>query len=311
MSLIFSLTLPFFALVGLGYGASRLGWLPKDGVRSINVFVFNFAVPGLIINALARQDFSQLINIDFLAAWLLAALVVYAIGAVLVLKFLGGDRREAALVGQAASVGNLGFLALPLMVAAIGEKAAAPVAAALIIDLVIIIPISIAILESANSSGKSFGSSFAKAAKGAVANPFFLAIAAGMALSATGIGLPGPADRFFSFLAGAAGPAALFSLGASLAGRSVAGDAAPIAIMNVLKLLIHPLVAWFILNLFEVEGLFFSLGIVLAAMPIAGNVFVIAEAYGVMVRRLAAAILISTILAVVTVALAIQWVGLA
>lgn len=255
--------------MGLGYGASRLGWLPADGVRSINVFVFNFAVPGLIINALARQDFSHLINLEFLAAWLAAALLVYAIGALLVLTVLGGDRREAALVGQAASVGNLGFLALPLLVAAIGEQAAAPVAAALIIDLVIIIPISIAILESATSSGKGFWNSFATAAKGAVANPFFLAIVTGMFLSATGIGLPGPADRFFSFLAGAAGPAALFSLGASLAGRSVAGDAAPIAIMNVLKLLIHPLVAWFILDLFEVKGLFFSLGIVLAAMPIA------------------------------------------
>lgn len=311
LSLIFSLTLPFFALVGLGYMANRLNWLPEGGVRAINVFVFNFAVPALIISALARQNFDVLINIRYLAGWALAALVVYGLGAVIMLVAFKGDRQEAALMGQAASVGNLGFLALPLLIVAVGEQAAPAVASALIVDLVLIIPFSIAVLESSNNGGKSAAEAFFNALKGAVANPFFLAIALGVFLSATGIGLPGPSERFFTFLAGAAGPTALFSLGASLAGRSVAGDWGPIALMNGLKLFAHPLAAWLAFSLFAVEGLSYKIGIVLAAMPIAGNVFVIAEAYGVMVRRLSAGILISTILAVVTVALALQWVGLA
>lgn len=310
MSLILNLTLPFFALVGLGYLASRLQWLPRDGVKSINVFVFNFAVPALIVNALARQDFANLVNGRFLVAWFLAALIIYVLGVVSAVLFFGGGRKEAALVGQASSVGNLGFLALPLLIAAAGNQVAAPVSAALIIDLVILIPFSIAILESANGKSGSFVGALLAALKGAVVNPFFLAIFVGVALSATGVGLPGPTDRFISFLAGAAGPAALFSLGASLAGRSAASDIAPIAIISVLKLLVHPVAAWFVLSAFGVEGIFLTTGIVLAAMPVAGNVFVIAEAYGVMVHRLSAAILISTIFAVITVALALQWTGL-
>lgn len=311
LTLIFTLTLPFFALVGLGYMANRLNWLPAGGVRAINVFVFNFAVPALIISALARQNFDVLINPGYLAAWAVAALIIYVLGAVIALTLFHGNRQEAALFGQAASVGNLGFLALPLLIVAVGEEAAPAVAAALIIDLVLIIPFSIAVLESFNNGGKSAAEAFYRALRGAVANPFFLAIVLGVFLSATGIGLPGPSERFFTFLAGAAGPTALFSLGASLAGRSVAGDSGPIVAMNVLKLIAHPIVAWLAFGLFAVDGLSYKVGIVLAAMPIAGNVFVIAEAYGVMVRRLSAAILISTILAMVTVALALQWVGLA
>lgn len=310
MSLVFTITLPFFALVGLGFLASWRGWLPFNGVRSINVFVFNFAVPALIISALARLDFAQIVNIPYLLGWFLAAAVIYAAGAALTLLAFGGTRREAALLGQASSVGNLGFLALPLLIAVVGERAAAPVAAALIVDLVIIIPFSIAMLESANGRHKSFLASLMFAIWGGCANPFFLAIVAGVLLSATGIGLPGPSERFVVFLAGAAGPAALFSLGASLAGRSVKGDYPPIVAMNILKLVAHPLVAWLILVALGVRGDFLAIGVVLAAMPIAGNVFVIAEAYNIMVRRVSSAILISTLLAVVTVALALGWTGL-
>ncbi len=311
MSLIFNLTLPFFAVVALGYLASRLNWLPKDGVKAINVFVFNFAMPALIINALARQDFSVLVNGRFLLGWFLVAALVYALGALCSILLFKGGRQEAALFGQAASIGNLGFLALPLLIAAIGAEVAAPVSAALIIDLVIIIPFSIAVLESAKRGGRGFAAAFASSLRGAVVNPFFLAIAVGVLLSASGLGLPGPSDRFVRFLAGAAGPAALFSLGASLAGRSLVADARPIAVLNILKLAIHPVAAWVVLAALGVDGLFLTVGVVLAAMPIAGNVFVIAQAYDIMVRRLSAAILISTMLAVVTVAFALQWMGLA
>ncbi len=310
MSLILNLTLPFFALVGFGYFAARANWLPKDGVQAINVFVFNFAMPALIINALARQEFGQLINPAFLGGWLVCALIVYALGALISTLWFKGDRAEAALFGQAASIGNLGFLALPLLLAVVGNEVAAPVSAALIVDLVLIIPLSIALLESVRTNAGGIFASLATSLKGAIANPFFIAIASGVALSASGIGLPGPTDRFASFLAGAAGPTALFSLGASLAGRASNGDTAPIAVMTLLKLVAHPVLAWFVLSAFGVSGTFLTVGVVLAAMPIAGNVYVIAAAYGTMVRRLSAAILFSTIVAVVSVALALQWMGL-
>ncbi len=311
MSAILNLTLPFFALVGLGYFAAWRHWLPENGVRSINVFAFNFAMPALVINALARQDAEALFNGPFLVGWLLAALALFGLGAIVAKVLFGASRAEMALFGQASAIGNLGFLALPLLIAAVGSEVAAPVSAALIIDLVIIIPLSIAILESAKGEGGSAAKAVGNALKGAVKNPFFIAIAIGVFLAVSGIGLPGATSTFIAFLAGAAGPAALFTLGASLAGRPTGSDWATIGAMSVFKLLVHPIVVAVSLTLMGVDGLFLAVGIVLSAMPIAGNVFVIAEAYGTMVRRLATAILISTIIAVVTVAAALEWVGLA
>jgi predicted permease len=212
------------------------------------------------------------------------------------------------MFGQASCIGNLGFLALPLLLSIVGKVAAVPFANALIVDMVIFIPVSISLLEA--SGGGSFFQALKRSLRGAVINPFFLAIFAAIILSATGIGLPGLSKSFAEFLAGAAGPAALFSLGVSLASRRIAGGMAPIAVLTFLKLAVHPLVVWGIMSLFGINQQLMLIAIALAAMPVAGNLFVIAEQYGAMVQRLSAAILVSTALAIVTVAMVLSWTGL-
>lgn len=306
MELILTLTLPFFAVVGLGYLAGRRGLIPEAGVGHINVFVFYFTMPALVIRALAQQPLSVLLDRDFLIAWLLAGLAIFVLGALIARLLFAGRLGDMAIFGQASSVGNLGFLALPLLLAAFGERAAGPVAAALVIDLVILLPLSIALLEAARGSGSPL-SVARQALVGAVANPFLISIAVGVLLSATEIGLPGPLDRFAAFLGGAAGPAALFSLGLSLAGRRVEGAIGGIAVMTALKLFAHPMLVWLALTALELPPATVAIGTVVAAMPVAGNVFVIAQQYGVAPRRSSAAILVSTVVAVVTVALALAW----
>ena len=306
MELIVTLTLPFFAVVGLGYLAGRRKLIPEAGVGHINVFVFYFAMPALVVGALARQPLSVLLDQDFLIAWLIAGLAIFLLGALLARFLFGGRLGDMAIFGQACSVGNLGFLALPVMLAAFGEAAAGPVAAALVIDLVVLLPLSVALLEAARGSGNAL-SVMRQAFVGAVANPFLISIAIGVLLSATEIGLPGPLGSFATFLGGAAGPAALFSLGLSLAGRKVEGALGGIAAMTLVKLFLHPLAAWLALTAFGLPPATVALGTVVAAMPVAGNVFVIAQQYGVAPRRCSAAILVSTVIAVVTVALALAW----
>ncbi|MBL6431173.1 MAG: AEC family transporter [Alphaproteobacteria bacterium] len=133
-----------------------------------------------------------------------------------------------------------------------------------------------------------------------------LAIAAGGALSLSGLTLPEPIDRFFVFLGSAAGATALFSLGVSLAARRVGGDGRAIALLVALKLVAHPLLVYALARVFGLDPLQTGLLMVIAAMPIAGNVFVIAERYGVLVQRLSTAILVSTALGVITVSLAVM-----
>ncbi|WP_029056893.1 AEC family transporter [Stappia stellulata] len=306
MLLTLSLTGPFFAVVALGFFAARKGWMPDGAVRSLNVFVFYFAMPALIIRALGRQDISSAFDGPAIIVWGLAGFLAFALAMAVMRVAFAAPLAEMALAGQAASVGNIGFLALPLMLAAFGDIAAPPIAIALIIDLTVLIPLSIGLLEW--SSGKSGGTTrmLAGVARGVLVNPFILAMAAGGALSLSGLTLAAPVDRFFVFLGNAAGATALFSLGVSLAERHVGGDGRAIAILVALKLLVHPALIYALAQFFGLDALQTGLFMVIAAMPIAGNVFVIAEQYGVLVQRLSTAILLSTALGVVTVSFAVM-----
>ncbi|MEM7288901.1 MAG: AEC family transporter [Pseudomonadota bacterium] len=300
MSIIFYLTLPFFALVGLGFLAAWLKMFEANAVASLNTFVFNFAMPALVITALAPQDFSALVEPAMLFGWLAAAALIYGL-AMIVSKFaFGSDIREMALMGQAASVSNVGFLAIPLIASAFGPEAIRIPAALLVVDLLVIIPFSLVLIEAAG--GGTPQQAIFRSLKGAVVNPFCIAISIGVIFSATGVGLPGPTERFAEFLAGAAGPTALFALGLSLSGRQIADERIPVVFICVLKLIAHPLLAYGICLSLGVSGLSLALVVVVAAMPVAGNVFVIAEHYGVMVKRGSTAVLVSTILATLTVA---------
>ena len=118
-----------------------------------------------------------------------------------------------------------------------------------------------------------------------------------------------PIQSFLDLLGAAATPGALFAIGASLASKSaerliVAGW------ISFAKLFLHPAaVAISALLIFDVHPFGASVMIALAAMPVAGNVFILAQHYGVAPLRVSASILISTTVSVITLSMVIAWVS--
>ena len=81
--------------------------------------------------------------------------------------------------------------------------------------------------------------------------------------------------------------------------------------MTTVKLLIHPLLIDLAFNyLFEFDPLWTTTAILLAALPIAGTVFVVAQQYETYVARASTAILMSTAIAVVTFSAVVWYQGL-
>ncbi|MBT8475854.1 MAG: AEC family transporter, partial [Alphaproteobacteria bacterium] len=76
------------------------------------------------------------------------------------------------------------------------------------------------------------------------------------------------------------------------------------------KLVLHPIaVAVAALLIFPVEPYAAGVMITAAALPVAGNVFILAQHYGVAPQRVSAAILISTAVSVVTVTAVVAYVN--
>jgi malonate transporter len=163
METFLNLTIPVFVVIAMGWIAARRAIVPEAAASGLNAYVFNFGVPCLVIGTLGRQPFGELIDWPFLGAWLIAGLTVFALSALLTRVIFAERAGELAVMGQGAAIGNIGFLGLPLLLEAFGPAAAAPLAAALVVDLILIIPLSILILE-AHSGGAGAGASKAVAA---------------------------------------------------------------------------------------------------------------------------------------------------
>jgi predicted permease len=155
-----------------------------------------------------------------------------------------------------------------------------------------------------------------KALKGTLTNPLPWAIALGAASQATGLHLAGPVDTVVRMLADAASPVALFTIGAVLwrAGQHAQGRTPPALYLPVaaIKLLLHPLLV------FSVAAAARALGVPLtgfqilvltlvAALPSASNVSLLAERYGADNGRVARIIMASTVLAFVTLSALVWW----
>ncbi|MEX0367869.1 MAG: AEC family transporter [Ruegeria sp.] len=304
---IFLRTLPFFAIIGLGYWAGRSRFFSEEATAYLTKFVFYFALSAMLFRFAATLPFAEIFDARLMLGYLLGTVGVYAL-ATLVAFLRGLDIPTAAVEAQCAAIGNVGFLGLPMLALLFGEAAIGPVMLVLTVDLVVFSSL-IVILINGGRDGRLTPGTLRLIGLGLLKNPMIVSISAGLLWSALRVPVPPPLSDFLTILGGAATPGALFAIGASLASKSA--ERVQIAgWLSFCKLTIHPaLVAIVLLWLIPVAPFSATVAIAAAALPVAGNVYMLAAHYGVAPHRASAAILLSTTASILTVPLVIAWVG--
>lgn len=299
-------TLPFFALIGLGYGSGRTGFFSSEATAYLTKFVFYFALSAMLVRFSANLSIGDLISWPFMGAYLSGTVVVYLlVTAVAMVRRL--SVAEAAVEAQTGVIGNVGFLGIPMLVMLLGEGAIGPVMMVLVVDLIVFSSL-IVILITGSRDGRVSWRVLNTVALGLVKNPMIVSITLGITISALGLPLPAPVNSFLTILGAAATPGALFAIGASLASKS-AERIAVAGWLSLSKLVLHPAaVAFAAYGLFHIPAYPASVMVAAASLPVAGNVFILAQHYGVAPMRVSASILISTALSVFTVSAVIAWV---
>ena len=306
MLAVFLKTLPFFGLIGLGWVAARSRFFPEAGAVWLTKFVFYFALSAMLFRFAAGLDLGALFDARFVAAYLAGSTLVWILG-LWVGRSRGLALPEAAMEAQCCMIGNTGFLGVPMLVVLLGERAIGPVLMVLTIDMLVFSTLITLIFHAARSGGLRPGAVL-PVLRGIVANPMILSMLAGLAWAGLRLPLPGPLDEFLAMLGAAATPGALFAIGASLAGRSVR-RLAPSAWLSFAKLAIHPAAVAVAAWLLGVEPFAAGVMIAAAALPVAGNVYILAQYFGLAQQRVSAAILISTAASIVTIPLVMLLIG--
>lgn len=296
---VFFKTLPFFALIGVGYGAAKSRFFPPEATAHLTKFVFYFALSAMLLRFSANLSFSDIFDPRLAAGYLWGTAFTYGIAmAVAFMRRL--DAPTAAIEAQCAAIGNTGFLGVPMLALLLGQQAIGPIILMLAIDLAVFTSMLTAIVV--GSRGGQTGLRLLRTVGlGLLANPMIVAIALGLGISASGLPMPDFVNAFLETLGNAATPGALFAIGASLATKSA--ERLQVAVwLSFAKLVLHPLfVALGVYILFPVDAYRASVVVSAAALPVAGNIFILAQHYGVAPQRVSASILVSTTLSILTV----------
>ncbi|WP_144223583.1 AEC family transporter [Mesorhizobium amorphae] len=302
MSEVIGLVLPFFGLIFLGFLVARLTRQPLEALGWMNTFIVYVALPALFFQLLAKTPFEKLTEWNFILGSVFSTYVVFSLMFAASVFLSRGEIAQSTIKALAAAYGNIGYMGPGLALLAFGEQAAVPVA--LIFCFENIIHFAVAPMMMALSGGEKRPAPelILDVIRKIVLHPFIIATAIGVAAAYFQFRPPLPAERLLVYLSNAAAPCALFAMGVTLALRPlnrVPSEMLPIAL---LKLIVHPLLCYVVLSAvgnFSPAWLFSA--VLLAALPTATNVFVIAQQYGVWVQRASASVLITTCLSVFTV----------
>ena len=299
-------TLPFFAIIALGYGAGRTGFFNEDATKYLTKFVFFFPLSAMIFRFAANIELSEVWDARLIAAYLWGTAFVYGIATIV--GFLRNlNVATNAIEAQCAVIGNIGFLGLPMLTLILGEAAIGPIMMMLAVDLIIFSSL-VVILVTGSQDGQMSIRILKTVGLGLIKNPMIVAMTLGLLCSGFDVTIPVPLNEFLAILGGAATPGALFAIGASLATKS-AERIAVAGWLTFCKLVLHPaFVAFGALFLFSVDPYSAAVLIAAASLPVAGNVYMLAQHYSVAPQRVSAAILVSTAISIFTVSLVIGWV---
>ncbi|RCX09257.1 AEC family transporter [Extensimonas vulgaris] len=312
---ILRITFPFFALVLCGFMATRRGLLPLAAIPGLNAFVLFFALPCMLYRFGARTPIGQLLDPVAGGVYLLCALPLVA-GAVWGLRALHSSWNDAAFGALVAAMPNSGFMGVPLLVALLGAQAAGPVILSMLVDMVCTTSLCIALSRLGAHGTHGAAVALRQALRGMAANPMPWAIALGALASALQWQLPQPLEQTVAMLADAASPVALFSIGAVLARAQIHPHehVRPLSYvpLALAKLFVHPLLVWIVGHVAQALGAPLTpqtlLALVLvAALPSASNVSLLAERFGAHTGRVAHVILVSTALAFLSFSAAVAW----
>jgi hypothetical protein len=218
---------------------------------------------------------------------------------------------DASIEALAAAYPNTGFMGIPLCLAVFGREGLHPAIIATVLTACLLFAISLALIEIGLHRDKGLAVALWKAGASLARNPLLVAAALGLVFAAGHIALPAPVTRFTSLLGGAASPCALVTLGLFLAqSRTAAGEARVIARIVVLKMLVQPVVtAVLALAVFDMPRLWSSAALLLSALPIGTGPFMLAKLYDREAAATSRAILLSTLLSLVTISLLVGWFG--
>lgn len=297
LDILLNITFPIFVLVGIGVIVDKAF---KVDLRTLTRLLFYVFSPAIVFNTIAQSTLglSDLASIGLHAT--LHAFVMFAVGFSLFSVGPFRNRRTILTMGSVfINSVNYGF---PVMLLAFGDYGLGIIAVVVMVQVVLL-----------NSFGLLFllgdSSTVGQTLKEVIKLPIVYALILGFIVRGTGLEMPTlvsvPLGYFTSGYVGIA----LLTLGVQLARSEIAGDMLPMAGIVGVRLLISPLAAAGLALLLGFSANLTAVLIVAAGLPVAVNVFILANEFNRNPSFASRMVFWSTLLTAITIPVLLLIVG--
>jgi malonate transporter len=304
---VINLALPFFGLIFIGFACGKLKQIPDTALAWMNFFIVYVSLPALFYRILSQTPLEQLAKVDFVLATTLATFWAFAIAFAVGMAIRRGNIAESTIAGLAGGYGNIGYMGPGLALATLGPEAAVPVALIFCFDTLLLFSLVPVLMALAAPGQRSIGAVAKEVLTRITTNPLVIATAVGILSAAIHFQPPVALERLMQFLQNAAAPCALFTLGVTVALRPLKKMPWEVPFTTAIKLIAHPMLMFLLLSLFgPFDQLWVYTAVLMAALPPALNVFVFARQYDSWVEQASGAVLVGTLVSVVTLT-SVMW----
>ena len=292
-----------FGLILIGYFCAKISSLDEAALGWMNFFIIYVALPALFFQLIRKAPLESLVNYKFVLATTGSTVVLFICGYVLGKVILKRPGAIATIQAVAASYANIGYMGPAITISALGKAALIPTVIIFCFDnafLFIFVPIMMAV--SSNRKHKTLLYICLKAFFKVITHPFIVATILGILASALSLELPTAIETIVTMLSNTAAPAALFTMGIVIGNRKAIIKGIGIPLLIFLKLVAHPVCVYLFIKLLgPFDPVWEKTAILMACLPPALNIYVMATDYKVYIREASSIVLIGTMLAIATV----------
>lgn len=289
-------TLPVFAMVFIGIGLKRIGWIDTAFVATASALVFRGTMPTLIFLSIIQADLDATLNPGLLGFFAIATLGTF------LLSWLWAGWRvpyaDRGIYVQGAFRGNCGIVGLALAASMYGDYGLS--AGGLLLGVVILCyNVFSVIVLAAYQPGRR--ADWRSILKHIARNPLILAVLLAMPVAWSGLSLPGWLMTSGDYFASLTLPLALICIGGTLSISALRSERSTALGASLMKMVTLPALATAAAWLVGFSGAELGLLFLFFASPTAAASFVMVKAMGGNAKLAANIIALTTLLASVTV----------
>lgn len=302
MSPVVSLAFPFFGLILLGFGCGRFMKIPEGGLAWMNFFIVYIALPPLFFKLIGATPIEELTNWRFIATTTLCTYIVFCVSFGVGLLVTDGSIRESSIQGVFGAYSNIGYMGPGLTLAALGTASSVPTALIFVFDSMLLFTILPFLMALGSTEKVNLWATTKLVLWRIFSHPFNVATFLGVAAAYFHWQPPQAIDTMLILLKGAAAPVALFTLGVTVALRPLTSVPKEMPVHLFVKLILHPVLIFVVLSLVGgFDRVWILTATLMAALPPALNVYIMARQYETYVERASSGVLVGTLISILTV----------